>query len=91
MVPPKPQIRVCQTILSRSFEETQRSLSRLEICSEYFLTFSGSKEQILRSERYSNPKITIEIAGPLVLETFTKEPYFLPEDVMNSIRAWAVE
>ena len=70
------------TIRSRSFEETQLCMSSCEIRVEYFVTFDGSSEQILRPEWYRSPKITIDVAGPLVLGTFTNVPCLLPAKVI---------
>ena len=79
------------TIRSRSFDETQPCLSSNEIRSEYFVTFFGSNEQILGSERYSRPRITMDFAGPLVLATFTNVPWLLPAEIIYVMRALAVE
>ena len=79
------------TIRSRSFDETQPCLSSEEIHSEYFETFFGSNEQILRSERYRSPRITMDFTRPLVLAIFTNVPLILPAVVMDCMRAFAVE
>ena len=62
------------TIRSRYFEETQLSVSSCEMQEEYFFTFDGSSDQIFHREWYSSPKITIDMAGPLVLGTLTNVP-----------------
>ena len=62
------------TIRSRSFEDTKFSVSSCKMQAEYFFTFDGSREQIFSREWYSSPKITIDIAGPLVLGTLTNVP-----------------
>ena len=58
---------------------------------EYFVTFDGSREQFFRAEWNSSPKITIDIAGPLVLGTFTNVPWRLPATVMYLMKASEVE
>ena len=60
------------TIRSRSFDEIQLCVSSCEMRKEYFVTFDGSREQFFRAEWNSSPKITIDIAGPLVLGSFLK-------------------
>ena len=78
------------TIRSRSFEVTRLRERSSEIREEYFSTFAVSSEQFLRLELYSSPNITIRIAGPRVLASFTNVPCLLPAHVMNCMRASAV-
>ena len=61
------------------------------MCSEYRSTFFGSKEQILTSDLYNSPNITIEIQGPFVFTRLSNVPWFLPAKVAYRMRSSAME
>ena len=50
---------------------------------EYLMTFLGSKLQTLEIEQYSNPRMTIAVAGPSVLSRLTMAPYLTLDTVIN--------
>ena len=69
------------TIRSRSFDETRPCLNSNDICSEYFAIFLDPNEQILRSDVYCSPRITMVFAGPLVLDILTRVWWCSPAEV----------